>query len=162
MYSRLSFVGVTVAAICLCSCQGIRDMHLIDDYGGYCIPSDYGGPEVGFMPDRRQITDADLAVLSAAVRRQDPGELNLEDTDIGDAALVDISRLQSLVSLRLNGTHVTPAGVGTRLRGMQNLRELYVNAETFGPDQIDTLQHQLPNVRINRMTLDQGRWRFAK
>ncbi len=137
--------------------------------GGFVTEVD-NGIEVGFHHTKRDLNDAELAVVATAnsivtlnlkdTQITDAGlahlknlvnlqRLHLERTAVGDAGLVHLAALPKLNYLNLYGTKVTDVGLD-HLKGLKTLRQLYLWKTNVTSDGCAKLKQSLPELRILR------------
>lgn len=73
--------------------------------------------------------------------------LNLENTNITDAALVHLKNLQNLEVLNLYGTNVTDKGIES-LTNCTNLKVVYLWKTKVTPEKIKQLKKALPQLKV--------------
>jgi hypothetical protein len=120
----------------------------IEKSGGRVLRDRSAPQPVVISVDLREtdITDADLASLSALSSVQ---ELYLTGTPITDAGLVRLKGLAQLRKLTLGFTKVTDAGL-VHLKGLTRLRVLGLQGTRTTNNGINTLQSQLPKLIVDR------------
>jgi Leucine-rich repeat (LRR) protein len=74
-------------------------------------------------------------------------KLDLSQTQIGDAAMDSVAKLEGLEWLNLYGTQVTDAGIMT-LKGLGNLKKIYLWQSKATPEGAKALQAELPGLEV--------------
>ena len=94
---------------------------------------------------KSQVTDAGLADVA---KLQNLTRLHLENTAITDAGMAHVGKLAKLEYLNLYGTKVTDAGIA-QLKGLKNLKKLFVWQTGVTEKGAADLQSALPECDIN-------------
>ncbi len=92
------------------------------------------------------VTDAGVASLAAHIQLR---RLHLQNTRIGDDALVHVAGLDRLEYLNLYGTRVTDAGIA-RLAGLPNLRKIYLWKTNVTSEGADFLSMAITGLEVDR------------
>lgn len=92
-----------------------------------------------------QITDKTLEEVSKLTNLT---RLHIENTKISDAGMTQLSKLENLEYLNLNGTNLTDAGL-KNLSSLKNLKKIYLWQTKITPNGMEDLKKSLPNLNIN-------------
>lgn len=144
----------------------------ITDKGGHVTPLAKGSPllAVDFRHSDREVDDNSLAGLAAVGGHV--AVLDLSGTNVTDATLEEVAKLERLAKLDLHGTQVGDAGVrhlsglkhlrylnlyGTQvgdaaleaIAGMGGLRRVYLWGSKVSAKGVESLRKKLPDARVS-------------
>ena len=119
--------------------------------------TDQGMHEIGELRDLRVLSLIHTKISDQGLRQlkelRELRALHLGGTKVTDAGLQDLSEMEKLELLGLNGTDVTDKGLDA-VAQHKSLRHLDVAKTKVTDAGVDKLQKILPNLRINRRSLD--------
>lgn len=96
-----------------------NDIETVGRYGGYTTPTGAGPlaecppvASVDFSTIRQVINDEDFAALFPSLQRLNPRRICLGGQNVSDRSIDLLNQLPYLVVVNLEGTKVTPQGLG--------------------------------------------------
>ncbi len=120
------------------------------------VTDTFGAKEMQtLLPLTKQITWLDLSNtrnlsqgMAGLGKLTNLTRLHLENSTVTDADLAQLKGLNNLEYLNLYGTSITDQGL-KQLTTLKNLKSLYLWQTKVSPEGIQTLQKQLPNLRVD-------------
>jgi hypothetical protein len=147
--SRYVFFLFGMTIFCGCRSDGLDDRNLRELFKMYRVVMIPNRPDyIGFQ--YTGIDDAGMRNAAQYLKSYGVIDLNLTGTQISDASIETLLKIQSIRTLHLLRTQITLNGM-KRLRGLMYLETLSIENDKFNEQQIGELQAALPNVQIEQV-----------
>ena len=140
---------VCASAVLLCAgCQQVAAVNRLEAKGATISPD---WTSVEFHNDH--LSDDDVRSLSSALRTISPDYVGLNQTAISDSGLAHLAEVESLRTISVTGTSVTPEGVEAFLRSAPPAVELVVLPDHWDKDpalasQLKELISRYPQIKF--------------